>query len=192
MALIPLALALSNSSTVLSWLCVHVPHHVLVLLLLAGVILVVVLVVTGLLTLCCFAQKFLCVFKNWLTEKGICASPPKNPRAAVRLRTDTRHLSCPVQPLSMRCPHCFAEIVSPPSPIHVGPVKKPELALSSDSILLRRNSDASPLNRVPPPPPPFLPAPEPRITTPPRGESSPRKEPVRRSPRPPKPRKSDD
>ena len=95
MALIPLALALSNSSTVLSWLCVHVPHHLLVLLLLAGAVLVVALVATALLTLGWLTQKLLGVSKNWLTKKGICTSPPKSPRAALRLRTDTRHFSCP-------------------------------------------------------------------------------------------------
>ena len=57
MAPIPLSLTLSNSSTILTWLYVYVPHHLLLLLLLAGLVLTGILLLSGLLGLGWLAKR---------------------------------------------------------------------------------------------------------------------------------------
>ena len=170
----------------------YVPHHFLVLLLLAGLVLVVILVLTGLITLVWLLKRLTDFGVNWFLKRGAHLGPPKSPRATFRPRPDSRHHSCPSHLLTLRCPHCLAEINSI-SPLtleaHAG---KPEILAPPLAATPRRNSDPSPLNRAPLSPPAPSPRQEPGITTPPRGENSPCKGPLRRSPRPPKPRKFDD
>ena len=173
MAPIPLSLTLSNSSTVLTWLCVYVPHYLLVLLLIAGIVLTVILLLTGLLSLGWLVKRLFISLHPWILRRNAYPAPPRSPRATLRLRSYSRHYSCPNQLLSLRCPHCFAEITSFSSPIHSSSSKKPDLPPSPGHVPLRCSSDTSPLNRSPPLPSPFLPAQEPRITTPPRGENTP-------------------
>ena len=192
MAPIPLALTLSNSSTILTWLCIYVPHHFLVLLLLAGLVLVVILVMTGLLMLVWLLKRLADLGVNWFLKRRAYPGPPKSPRAALRSRSDSRHHLCPSHLLTLRCPHCRAEINSTSPLTPNGPAKKPEFLTSPPAVTPRHSSNLSPLNRAPFSPPALSPRQEPGITTPPRGENSPYKEPIRRSSKPPKPRKFGD
>ena len=192
MAPIPLSLTLSNSSTLLTWLCVYVPHHLIVLFLLAGVIFIAALAVAGVFTLGWLVRKLFGFLREWFAKGGPHSASPKNPRTAPHLRTDLRHHSCPTYLLPIRCPHCFAEIGAPsPSPI-AEPTKTSKCLASPRYAPLRRHSDHSPPAGTPLPSHASTFQAEPRITTLPRGEHSPCKEPVRRSPRPHKPRKFED
>ena len=192
MAPIPLSLTLSNSSTILTWLCVYVPHHLLLLLLLAGLVLTGILLLSGLLGLGWLAKRLLVSLHSLTPRRNALAAPPRIPHTALRLRSNSRHHSCPNQPPPLRCPHCLVEITSFSALAHSPVLKKPDLSSVTSHVPSRRSSDASPLNYSPPSPSPSLPAQEPRITTPPRREITPRKEYVRRSPRPHKLRKFDD
>ena len=192
MAPIPLSLTLSNSSTVLTWLCVYIPHNVLVSLLVAGLGFIVTLVVLCFLGLFWLLRKLFNSLRSWLLTVNSHSTPSSKPRAAARLRSDSRHFSCPEYLPFFRCPHCLAEIRSLASPAHPDTPQKPEVPPSPQPILKRRSSDTPPANPIRrSPPSPLLPQ-EPRVTTPPRGDLSPQKEYVRRSPRPHKPRKFDD
>ena len=69
MAPIPLSLTLSNSSTLLTWLCIYVPHHLIVLFLLAGVIFVAALAVAGVFMLGWLTRKLFGFLRVW-SAKG--------------------------------------------------------------------------------------------------------------------------
>ena len=192
MAPIPLPLALSNASTLLTWLCVYIPHHLLVLLLVAGLLSFATLALLTLLGICCLLKRFFSFLQGAFTRKHSIFSPLRKPPPEPRLRANFRHRSCPVHAPSLRCPHCLAEIPFPSSPKQGGLdgeyFPSPPMRIPPH----RRASDVTPKDSPPLTPTPFVPQPETRITTPPHRESSPSKEPVRRSPRPPKPRKLED
>ena len=192
MAPIPLSLTLSNSSTILTWLCVYVPHYILVSLLFVGVVSIVVLAVLCLLGLYWLLKNLFDSLRSWSQARRPLPTPSSRPKAAGRLRSDSRHFSCPEYLPLLRCPHCFAEIRSLAAPAHPNSPRNPEIPPSPQPVLKRRSSDTPPTNpaRCSPPSPLLLQ--EPCVTTPPRGGLSPRKEYVRRSPRPHKPRKFDD
>ena len=192
MAPIPLSLTLSNSSTLLTWLCVYVPHHLIVLFLLAGVVFVAALVVVGVFILGWLTRKLFGFLRVWSAKTSPLSVPPGSPRVAPRLRTDLRHHSCPAHLLPIRCPRCFAEIGVPISSPIEEHTKAPKCLASPCYAPTRRHSDHSPLAGTPLLSHASPPQAESRITTPPKGGHSPCKEPVRRSPRPHKPRQFDD
>ena len=149
MAPIPLSLTLSNSSTLLTWLCVYVPHHLIVLFLLAGVIFVATLAGAGVFMLGWLTRKLFGFLRVWSAKRSLHSVSPKSPRAAPRFRTDLRHHSCPTHLLPIRCPHCFAEIGAPsPSPIDEH-TKTPDHLASPRYAPPRRHSDLPPLAGTP-------------------------------------------
>ena len=192
MAPIPLPLTLSNASTLLTWLCVYVPHDLLILLLILGTIFILILAFAALAGGVYLLRKCLSSLHEFSSKHLPLFSPLGRRRPEPHLQTGFRHYSCPVHSPPLRCPHCLAEITYPSSPTQGGTYQ----GLGSPPPLrgtpLRRSSDTTPVDRIPLTPTPFVHQPEARITTPPRREVSPAKDPVRRSPRPPKPRKLDD
>ena len=192
MAPIPLSLTLSNSSTILTWLCVYVPHYILVSLLLAGVAFIITLTALCLLGLFWLIKSSFDSLRNWTHIRRPPPTPSSKPKVAVRLRSDSRHFSCPEFLPCFRCPHCFAEIRSLASPAYPDSPRQSKASPPPQLAPKRRSSDTPPINPARRSPPSPLLSQEPRVTTPPRGDCSPRKENVRRSPRPHKPRKFDD
>ena len=192
MAPIPLPLTLSNASTLLTWLCVYIPHSVLLSLLVLGTIFVTLLAIVALAGCYHLLKKGLCFLKRLAQKTTTFAPRPQKSCSEPRSRTELRHRSCPVHSLPLRCPHCQADLTSPTSPTErlleqeLVPEPVPRI------LPLRRHSDLTPPDHAPLSPTPFAPHRETRITTPPRKGDSPVPDPIRRSPRPHKPRKLDD
>ena len=119
--------------------------------------------------------------RSWSRARRPLPTPSSRPKAAGRLRSDSRHFSCPEYLPLLRCPHCFAEIRSLAAPAPPDSPRNPEIPPSPQPVLKRRSSDSPPTNPARCSlPSPLLPQ-EPRVTTPPRSETIPLERSIRAS-----------
>ena len=189
MASIPFSLVMSNSSTLLTWLCVYVPHNVLLSLLAAGLLLLALLVIGTL----CLVLTFLCRLAKYVTNRPAPSphprTPPRAPAHIARPRLDLRHHSSPAQLVPLRCPHCLTELIQRPSLTAATPSKPNAGPAPTSPIMARRASDSTPTTRAVTSSDSFPSDSDRMISTPPHRDKLPQKTPLRRSPRPHKPRK---
>ena len=189
MAPITFSLIISNASTVLSWLCVYTLHDVLLSLLVIGSLTFLALVVGAVVYLFKLFRDG-CLWLASFTNRSALIQPSLHNNGHIpRPRLNLRRYSNPTSLVTLLCPRCLEEI-TPRTSLPVAPSRKPRFHLPEESRLpIRRVSDVTleigtfkSLDSFPSDT-------EQPITTPLCVCHSPPKTPLRRSPRPHKPRK---
>ena len=194
MAPIPVPLIWSNSSTMLAWICAYVPHEIL-LFLLAFALFAIIISSASLLFLLAKGCAWLYaeVFTQQKSPPLRRLSPWSPPNRPLPKQPLFYHPN-PTLPHPFQCPQCLFEI-NPAAVPHSSHVPNPRtwmpLQIRTPDPLpaIRRASDVTPTNYDFASIDEYSPESEPSITTPPRKAVDPPKAPVRRSPRPRKPRK---
>ena len=189
MDLIPFSLILSNSSTLLAWLCVYVPHSLLLFLLALGSLVSVLAVVAAVaLFMKLIALIYLAVDYSF-KRPGPRNSSPRSPARRIPSRLILPTSGLLPLPSPLRCPLCRFELAPYARP-HWSAPRFPQLPPNDiDYVPTRRASDITPVAHDPIEASNFPSDDEPAITTPPRAKVFPAKGLLRRSPRIPKPRK---
>ena len=145
MDLIPFSLILSNASTLLSWLCVYLPHKFLLLLLALGFSGLALAVVGAVILACKGLVLLYARIASWLLTPRTLRFSPRSPPIGLPTRAGPRPPHAPAVPCLLRCPHCLLELVPDPRACGEG---RPSLRTpleSPPSWPRRRASDVTPL-----------------------------------------------